>query len=334
MIEIDKNKYFILFACCKPVRGAARSIICDLQRNSFIYITNDVFDMVSNSFSLLRVPDKNRKKNIIEVINYLIENEFGFITSEPENFPNINFSLNDYPEIIKNSIIDFDRNSNHNLLSVVDQLSELRCSAVELRFFDIISKDLFIKYLMCFEKSTIRTLDIILQFSNWTTLENIDKIFVLHKRLSKVIVCNSQEIRLSNPSMQSLIYFSTNKIDSALCCGNILPYYFQSNIEFFKEALTSNPCLDKKICVDSRGYLKNCPAMEKTYGHINDTKLKKCIENYRFKKLWNIKKDNIEVCKDCEFRYICPDCRAFTQSNNYFSKPKKCNYDPYTNSWS
>jgi hypothetical protein len=47
-----------------------------------------------------------------------------------------------------------------------------------------------------------------------------------------------------------------------------------------------------------------------------------------------VRKDDIEVCKDCEFRYICTDCRIFkNDSNDIYSKPKKCNYDPYTNTW-
>ena len=38
--------------------------------------------------------------------------------------------------------------------------------------------------------------------------------------------------------------------------------------------------------------------------------------------------------KDCEFRYICTDCRVFIQEDaNILSKPLKCNYNPYTALW-
>ena len=50
-----------------------------------------------------------------------------------------------------------------------------------------------------------------------------------------------------------------------------------------------------------------------------------------FRMLWNINKDKIDVCKDCEFRYICTDCRAYIKDKrDIYSKPLKCNYDPYT----
>jgi len=53
-----------------------------------------------------------------------------------------------------------------------------------------------------------------------------------------------------------------------------------------------------------------------------------------FKDLWSINKDQIEVCKDCEFRYVCTDCRAFiTDPDNRYSKPSTCTYDPYTAQW-
>ena len=43
----------------------------------------------------------------------------------------------------------------------------------------------------------------------------------------------------------------------------------------------------------------------------------------------------IHVCKDCEFRYICTDCRAYIEDpNDILSKPLKCGYNPYTAEWS
>ena len=47
-----------------------------------------------------------------------------------------------------------------------------------------------------------------------------------------------------------------------------------------------------------------------------------------------ISKDQVKVCKDCEFRYMCSDCSAFTKNpEDKFDKPLKCNYNPYTAKW-
>ncbi len=35
-----------------------------------------------------------------------------------------------------------------------------------------------------------------------------------------------------------------------------------------------------------------------------------------------------------EFRYICTDCRAYTENpEDIYSKPLKCGYNSYTNKW-
>ena len=74
--------------------------------------------------------------------------------------------------------------------------------------------------------------------------------------------------------------------------------------------------------------------MVESFGNIKNTTLVEAIEKINFKKFWNISKNQIEVCKDCEFRHICTDCRAFTENpEDHYSKPLKCGYSPYTNKW-
>ena len=70
------------------------------------------------------------------------------------------------------------------------------------------------------------------------------------------------------------------------------------------------------------------------FGNIQNTTLNEALNKTGFKKYWNINKDQIDVCKDCEFRYVCTDCRAYTENPTVnFSKPLKCGYDPYKGIW-
>ncbi len=74
--------------------------------------------------------------------------------------------------------------------------------------------------------------------------------------------------------------------------------------------------------------------MLENYGNINDVDLKEVVDSKEFQKLWQIKKDNIKVCKDCEFRHMCMDCRAFRKDeNDLYSQSAKCNYNPYIAKW-
>jgi SPASM domain peptide maturase of grasp-with-spasm system len=105
--------------------------------------------------------------------------------------------------------------------------------------------------------------------------------------------------------------------------------------EHYLESLKYNTCLNRKLCIDFDGYIKNCPAMEKIFGNIKNTSLKEAIQTQGFKNLWKVNKDKIDVCKDCEFRYICTDCRCFIKNKkNIFSQPSKCAYNPYICKWS
>jgi SPASM domain peptide maturase of grasp-with-spasm system len=132
----------------------------------------------------------------------------------------------------------------------------------------------------------------------------------------------------SNENDERIISF-TNKIDADSCCGNISPYYFSVNLPFFMEARQFNSCLYRKIAIDQKGNIKNCPSLPATFGHIETTGFLEVIDHLAFRELWHINKDQINTCKDCEFRYICSDCRAFLSNSK--DKPAKCNYNPYTN---
>ena len=57
------------------------------------------------------------------------------------------------------------------------------------------------------------------------------------------------------------------------------------------------------------------------------------VNSNHFRNLWNINKDNIEICKDCEFRYCCPDNRLPIIQGNRVLFEEDCLYNPYTNTW-
>ncbi|RYD71284.1 MAG: hypothetical protein EOP84_25155, partial [Verrucomicrobiaceae bacterium] len=65
---------------------------------------------------------------------------------------------------------------------------------------------------------------------------------------------------------------------------------------------------------------------------LNDAiKSQALFENFlAYRKL---KRDDINICKVSEFRYVCSDCRVFTKSGELHDKPLHCSYNPYTATW-
>ncbi|WP_414647134.1 grasp-with-spasm system SPASM domain peptide maturase [Chitinophaga sp.] len=117
-------------------------------------------------------------------------------------------------------------------------------------------------------------------------------------------------------------------------CGVVSSKSFSCNMNMYMESLQYNSCLNRKLSIDTNGDIKNCPSMTKKFGNIRTTLLKDVLNNPTFRDLWQITKDMISVCKDCEFRSVCTDCRAYLQDpGNTYSKPLKCGYDPYQCTW-
>jgi SPASM domain peptide maturase of grasp-with-spasm system len=98
----------------------------------------------------------------------------------------------------------------------------------------------------------------------------------------------------------------------------------------YLESLDCNNCLNKKIAIDRFGKIRNCPSMSNEYGDIKMyPNLKEIVESKKFQYFGKIKKDDISICKECELRYACIDCRAYlSDPKNLLSKPAKCNYNP------
>ena len=44
-------------------------------------------------------------------------------------------------------------------------------------------------------------------------------------------------------------------------------------------------------------------------------------------------KDKVDQCKDCEYRYACPDCRPDSLGEDKLAKPWYCLYNPYDGEW-
>lgn len=144
------------------------------------------------------------------------------------------------------------------------------------------------------------------------------------------------EIKMNNCETQKR--WEWERIQAKLFHINVqstrLPELFEINVDAFLESTQYNSCLNKKISIDSEGKIKNCPSMPEDFGSIKDKSLVDVSQNPIFKKYWRINKNEIETCKDCEFRHICSDCRAHIKDNkNIYSKPLKCHYDPYTATW-
>lgn len=312
--------------------------MCDLQRSKVKLIPNELFDLLdqhqNNTINELLHKYPGYEENINEYINFLIENEWGFLCDEPELFPDMDLTW-DSPERITNSIIDIDQTSNYDLFNVISQLEKVKCKYIQIRSYDSLSGQQIESLVINIKHNTLKSLELIVRYEDAITKDFIFSLVKRYNFLTKIIVYSSPDnvIIKNDETNQDLIYYVQSIIDRN-SCGIIDTCYFTSNIPFFTESIKYNNCLNRKISFDTEGNIKNCPSMKESYGNIIDTSIDSIINNEKFKEKWFIKKDDIEVCKDCEYRYICSDCRVYVkEKGNLYSQPKKCSYDPYSAKW-
>ncbi len=335
---MKSNEEFIqLYSNCVTVKGYNRSIIIDTQRESFHFITNDLFDMISMDFPityscLLDKYGEENRKTVASYIEYLTKQELIFFTDQPLNFPLISNDW-DVPRIIANGIIDIGQKSAYNILKGVIEMDTLGAEAIQLRFFGLRNLSSIVDLVTKIEEQTkrLRVLELLLQYREGDDYTPLN----IHMMVSSIIVYQAPVNKVERDDKYgTMLIFTKQEIYGSDHCGVILPQYFTPRIDFVLESKHFNSCLNKKISIDTEGFIKNCPSMVENYGHIDNVSLNQVLfdEGNDFKRKWLIKKEDVEVCKVCEFRLICSDCRAFTNGGD-FAKPSKCKYSPYSNTW-
>ncbi len=348
MTTVETRTMFVrLFACCRYVKGHLRSLVIDIQRNSYRFIDNQTYNFIhtidgksiEEVYSAYPATDK---KVIEDNIDILQKEEFLFFTDNPELFPKMDLSWSTYSDLT-NAIIEYDKNHGHNWSKIWDQLEAVGCEHVQISVYNELSISNLKNILTSVKNKRVLSIELIIP--DIVDCKNKDWIhFVSQFPRIHQLVLHSSDVEnkiFHSTTNMGHIYKTKAKITSHSHCGNINSKLFNISISSFTESLSHNSCLNRKISIGITGDIKICPSMPNVYGNINDITLSQAIKKPGFKKYWNITKDDIAVCKDCEFRYICTDCRAYVEDphdksgpdSTNLSKPLKCGYNPYTGEW-
>jgi len=317
------------------VKGAKRTIICDIQRRKAFPIPESLVELLIeaeyNSLAELLLIYKNQNEIISEYFTFLSDFELGFWSDIHERFPSFNMEW-DTAELINNAILEINNQSLTWLPKAISELDTLFCKYIELR---VTENCINVLELFAFLTKKLRVRGIVSYIKFDDNFEKLDAFLKKNMRFINIIVHSVPEIELESAKINSndRISISRNEIKNT-SCGIINKSNFDINIPTFTEAQKHNTCLNRKISIDAEGFIRNCPSMKENFGNIKDTTLQQALDHPDFKKYWFVNKDQISVCKDCEFRYICTDCRAYIENpEDMYSKPLKCGYTPYTGVW-
>jgi SPASM domain peptide maturase of grasp-with-spasm system len=330
-------RYFSYFADCKLVKGANKSAIYDFARRKIVLFPTQHFAFANSIVGASREEiinmcngDAGSQKR--ELFDFILANEYGFLSVNTDQFPSISDDTPETPSHIDNAIIDV-KDIEHDFESLFMQLDGLGCQFVQVRFFASAPIGLYERLVTYCRESGIRSLELIVPHPDEDITSAYMELVNRNPMLLMVVYASPKNLAIKD--VVSRVQFIEDKMDDSASCGNItLKSLCNPSAAIFRELSKCNGCLNKKVSIDSSGNIKNCPSTRKRFGNVRDTFIQDVITRPDFRKLWDVAKDEIEVCKDCQFRYVCTDCRAYVQDDNdIYSKPSKCCYDPYRDVW-
>ncbi|MGG7471450.1 grasp-with-spasm system SPASM domain peptide maturase [Chryseobacterium arthrosphaerae] len=336
-------KYFNLFSNIFITKGISRILLSDLQRNISELFSLEVYELLNELKThpienILQNYDQESQKILWEYIDFFLENEYGFITEDDwdYSFPSLSFEYNDYNKISDLFIELGNINTLYTIKPSVENL-EVRHLVIYSQINFLLEEFLEIDGL--FDQTPLENIEIYSPFHAGINLKNMEELNNKSSRIYSLYFYNCKKIPFKTKGNLSFIINFTKENLKITSCGKVDIKHFNTNMPKVTEAFNHNSCLHKKIGIDIDGNIKNCPLMTENYGNIHSSNLEEAFIRNDFKKYWNLTKNNIETCKDCEFRYVCTDCRAYTERTQHnqegldVSKPLKCGYDPYTGIW-
>lgn len=111
---------------------------------------------------------------------------------------------------------------------------------------------------------------------------------------------------------------------------------FKTDKEFFDKYFDKNTCWYGKLVVTEEGNVLPC-VFERNiiFGNVTTNTIAEIISNEKTSYYWGLDYSKIDICKDCEYRFACTDCRplAFSKAGNIFEKNIRCTYNPYKGEW-
>lgn len=336
-------RYFNLFSNILTTKGFGRMLISDLGRNTSQLCPLELYELIDELKSTAIETafdhyDEESKVIAQEYLDFLLEKEYGFITHNDwdHNFLPLSYDFHDY-NTISDIFIELEDLSVLN--KIKNGIENLDIKHVVIYCSKDLSFDDFCEIEAHFKNSSVASIEIFSLFDQSFDEGFFRNLNLKTSRIHSLVFyrCNKAPFEV-NDVFRFNLNFSDQDLEIS-SCGKVDLKYFNTNISKVLEAINHNSCLHKKIGIDINGNIKNCPAMLQSFGNINNTTLEEALLYKGFKKYWNLTKDHIEVCKDCEFRNVCTDCRAFTAQTHTndagldISKPLKCGYNPYTSQW-
>lgn len=298
------NKYLNIFSFCKVIEGKENAIICDFQKKNIKYVPSSMVEVIKMLTTLPYAEVENTfsdQKYIFEsYVNLLLVEKFAFFSDLRDEFTPISDTW-ESPQVINNAIIEY-QFENYNITHLIEQLDDLNCQFLEIRFLDC-------------GKEKLASIEEILQYCDDLVLRSI-KIYIpyISQKVSLQIYHRLKKFK----KLEAMVFYGSDRTKANYALQNILftkkdmEYIRKKNFddtdliidfEYYRESLQYNPYYNKKIGIDYLGNVKNCLKNEAVFGNVNKNNIIQILKETDIKELWHVSHDMILGLKDDELRY-------------------------------
>lgn len=318
-----------LYPNCIPVEGYFNIVVYDLDRQNYESFPKTIFfkknqrQFEFNNITKEGVDSLNNKGFLI-LDEKLIKNQD---IHGVENYVWLS------PSLINNAIIRLSIQNGliikENFIKLIDTLSDMLCKHIFMWVESYISVEDLRGIIDKIETASTSSLQLVLPYHDEYFTDAFGEIVMVQEKISYVIVESSP----FEKNIEDKIFFKKRKLH---LCSERTQRQFRVNLNLFSESQKHHTYFNRKLYIGLSGEIKNAPECEEEFGYIQEHEvgLKQIVEKHTFQKYWHVHKDLCDVCKDCEYKYMCVDNRLpYQREDSSWCHEEECNYNPYIGKW-
>jgi len=315
---------YCFYSLSIPIEGFLRTAVYDLQTNDYFFVNNGIQEMVINTEES-------------ETIQQLIKERAIFEKPRQVAVSPISIEEYDYPSLVSNAIIEVDGSS--TITELLNRLEMVNCYNVQWVYKGQ-SKDLY-QFLENsineIRHSPIKYCEIVLNEKDFNNVRplltrkgfpELGLIFLHSANSCSYLTANSERPHVI--CFDSDGSYDTHQYDKSI-------HFFVVNYLLYTESLRYNSYYNRKIFINLQGDVSVGPLSNKFLGNLYEQGFdwNTVLKQKDIKVIWELHKDKISVCKNCEFRHMCVDSRIpkkHSDGTEWYHNTE-CNYNPFIAKW-
>jgi len=311
------GKYVKLFANCIPKKGKQKALIYDLQREKLHAIPLSFYELIGyfEKYTIEEIYNelKGQKETLDRYFSFLEKEDLiHYCTEETKGlFPDLPKFWDSY-SLCQNLVVELSKENLNNRKRLEHIIKALKCENITLY---ITENTDYLDYGNL--KKWIQTINGLHNLSICITTSDFDKnIIEEFKNLQILNSIKAYDTNIEKHNEKCFVMEDDQK-----------PLIMPPNINLYMESQFYHPYYNARVVVDFKGRLKNNLLSSEDFGRIleinNSEELKSIIQSEQFRKLADMKRDLIDDCKHCEYRYCCmsPNLPRLTSTGLKLNKP-------------